>query len=252
MEHGLPEPAHIAPVPPPPQSNPTATTFASAPSTDPAAAQLDALIDAVASLGQLFSTALPQLTGAPPQHAAASAVRSAPPSSVCAFCCETGHFARECEAVTEYATAGQCKCNAEGKIVLPSGAMVPRWITGACLRDRMDEWHRRSPGQEAATSLFLSLAPGPGVIHLPELLRSSNSLQNTSSRRSGAAHHRTGPRSAPPITQPTPTSPLPLPSKLQAHTRSAYILWTQIRPRFFLKQLQRHPRTRAKMQARHS
>jgi hypothetical protein len=180
-------PAPSALVPPPPASNPTIATFASAPSIDPAAAQLDALIDAVASLGQLFSAALPQLTGAPPSDVATSSVPSAPSSYVCSFCSEPGHFARECEAVTEYATAGKCKRSAEGKIVLPSGAMVPRWITGACLRDRMEEWHRRNPGQEAATSLFLSLAPGPGIIHLPEPLSSSSSVHNTTSRRSGTA-----------------------------------------------------------------
>ena len=180
-------PAPSTLVPPPHQSNPTIATFASAPASDPAAAQLDALIDAVASLGQLFSAALPQLIGAPPQHAATSPARSAPSSGACSFCSKAGHFARECEAVTVYAKAGKCKRSAEGKIVLPSGAMVPRWITGACLRNRMDEWHCCNPGQEAATSLFLSLAPGPGIIHLPEPLRSTNLAQNTTSRRSGTA-----------------------------------------------------------------
>jgi hypothetical protein len=46
-------------------------------------------------------------------------------------------------------------------------------LSGACLHDRMEEWHHRNLGQEAATSRFLSLAPGPGVVHIPEPLRSS-------------------------------------------------------------------------------
>jgi hypothetical protein len=46
-------------------------------------------------------------------------------------------------------------------------------LSGACLHDHMEEWHHRNPGQEAATSHFLSLAPGPGIVYIPEPLRSS-------------------------------------------------------------------------------
>lgn len=116
----------------------------------------------------------------------ATAPASAPLSGACAFCGEPGHFGRECEAVAEYTKAGKRKRNAGGKVVLPSRAMAPRWITRVYLHDCMDEWHRRNPGQEA-TSLLCSLAPGPGVIHLPEPLRSNSPKQNPSSHRSGAA-----------------------------------------------------------------
>ena len=231
------EPAPSAFAPPPPATNPTVASFASAPATDPAAAQLDALIDAVASLGQLFSATLPQLAGALPSNATTPSVSSAPSSYVCSFCSESGHFTRECEAVTAYAKVGKCKRNAEGKIVLPSGAMVPRWITGACLRDRMEEWHRRNPGQEAATSLFLSLAPGPGIIHLPEPLRSSDLSQNSSRSRSASAlcaqndppsygaqiaQERLHPTQRP-ITNPDATTALPQPTTSACEKRVQFV-----------------------------
>jgi hypothetical protein len=167
---------------------------------DPTTTKLEALTTAIASLGQLFQSALlPQFTGAPPSNAATYSAPSAPPSGVCAFCGEPGHFARDCEAVAEYAKAGKGKRNAEGKIVLPSGAMVPRWITGACLRDRMDEWHRQYPGQEAAISLFCSLVPGPDDIHQPEPLRTSSTYQEKcTSGYSSTAAPRTLQRDLPP------------------------------------------------------
>jgi hypothetical protein len=71
-----------------------------------------------------------------------------------------------------------------GRVALPSGVMIPRWVTGTWLRDR-DEWHRLNLGQETATSLFCALAPRPGIIHLPEPLRSGSPEQNSSRYRSG-------------------------------------------------------------------
>jgi len=63
-------------------------------------------------------------------------------------------FIRDCPAVDEYIKQGKCKRNHEGKVILPSGAFVPRDIPGQNLRDRIDEWHRRNPNQLAAGSLF--------------------------------------------------------------------------------------------------
>ena len=71
----------------------------------------------------------------------------------CNFC-GGPHFIRDCEHVTEYVNCGKCKRNIEGKVVLPSGAYVPREIPGKYLRDRGDEWHRRNPGQQASGTMF--------------------------------------------------------------------------------------------------
>ena len=55
----------------------------------------------------------------------------------------------------EYIRTGKCKHNHEGRVVLLAGEMVPRHITGAWLRNRINEYHRQNPGQiRAATMLF--------------------------------------------------------------------------------------------------
>ena len=74
--------------------------------------------------------------------------------SNCNFCGSTDHFIRNCTEVLEYINAGKCKRNTEGKVILPSGAYVPRDIVGQWLRDRIDEWHRRNPNQLAAAQMM--------------------------------------------------------------------------------------------------
>jgi hypothetical protein len=84
---------------------------------------------------------------------AASSSDSAPRSTTCNFC-GGPHFMRECDKVDELIRAGKCKRNTEGKIVLPSGAYVPRDIPGTLLSERIEEWHRRNPNQLAAAALL--------------------------------------------------------------------------------------------------
>jgi hypothetical protein len=71
----------------------------------------------------------------------------------CNFCAGP-HFIRECEKVDEMIRIGKCKRNAEGKVVLPSGAFVPRDIPGNLLSERIEEWHRRHPNQLGAVALL--------------------------------------------------------------------------------------------------
>jgi hypothetical protein len=78
---------------------------------------------------------------------------TAPRNMDCNFCGKR-HFIRDCEVVTEYIRAGKCKKNTEGKVVLPSGAWVPREIPGNFLRERIDEWHHRNPNQLATATLI--------------------------------------------------------------------------------------------------
>jgi hypothetical protein len=95
-----------------------------------------------------------------------------PRSAKCLFDgCES--FIRDCPTVEEYIRQGKCRRNHEGKVILSSGAYVPRDIPGEHLRDRIDEWHRRNPGQLATgvlssnTALFGAVVSDSRVIPTP-------------------------------------------------------------------------------------
>ncbi|ETW82042.1 hypothetical protein HETIRDRAFT_101423 [Heterobasidion irregulare TC 32-1] len=86
-------------------------------------------------------------------------------SDRCMFCGGPDHFVRECGEVAEYIRVGKCKKNTEGRIVLSTGAFIPREIPGNNLKDRVDEWHRRNPGQIATGSMMFTVnsPPAPSV-----------------------------------------------------------------------------------------
>ena len=71
----------------------------------------------------------------------------------CNYCGEE-HFIRDCPHVITDTQAGKCRRNQEGKVILSTGAFVPRDVTGKYLRDRINEWHRRHPNQLAAATLI--------------------------------------------------------------------------------------------------
>lgn len=68
--------------------------------------------------------------------------------------CDGPHLVNACDVVLDYIKAGKCRRNHEGKVVLSTGAYVPREIPGKNLKERIDEWHNRNPGQLAAATLF--------------------------------------------------------------------------------------------------
>ncbi|KAN0102406.1 hypothetical protein V8E52_011978 [Russula decolorans] len=103
--------------------------------------KLETLTTALASLSETVKTILQ--------------TQQAGPRSVCNFCSVPGHFIRECEVVEEFTRFGKCKRSPEGKVVLPTGAMVPCSIPGAWMHDRIEEWHWQNPGQTAAQILVL-------------------------------------------------------------------------------------------------
>ena len=76
-----------------------------------------------------------------------------PRTRMCHFC-GGAHFVRECPKVNKYITAGKCKRNSEGKVVLPSGIFVMSDVPPGLLKDRIDEWHRRYPNQLAADTML--------------------------------------------------------------------------------------------------
>ena len=117
--------------------------------------EIQALKSAVADLTEMFKNSMQQQSQRssvpPPARAAGEA------ASKCNFCGLPGHFMRECEVAAEYMRLGKCKRSVEGKIVLPAGGVVPRHITGAWLRDRIDEYHRINPGQIAAAQMLMEM-----------------------------------------------------------------------------------------------
>lgn len=71
--------------------------------------------------------------------------------------CGGPHYIRDCGVVDEYVAVGKCRRNIEGKVVLSTRAYVPREIPGMLLKEWIDEWHCRNPGQLAAVTLITPL-----------------------------------------------------------------------------------------------
>jgi hypothetical protein len=95
----------------------------------------------------------------------------------CGYCSELDHFINDCARVIEDIQTGKCKRNADGRVVLPSGAFVPRVITGKDLRSRIEKWHEQNPGQLAAAQLLVDVAPG--TAHTSPSSNTANPAANT-------------------------------------------------------------------------
>ncbi|KAH9475920.1 hypothetical protein JR316_0011481 [Psilocybe cubensis] len=85
-----------------------------------------------------------------PRYGASSDAR--PCDLKCNFCGKD-HFICNCKLVNDYKPAGKVKRNADNKVILPSRAFVPSSIPGNLLKDSMDKWHRRNPGQLGVATL---------------------------------------------------------------------------------------------------
>ncbi|KAJ7106002.1 hypothetical protein C8R44DRAFT_745648 [Mycena epipterygia] len=94
----------------------------------------------------------------------------------CGYCSDLDHFINQCQRVLEDIRAGKCRRNTDGRVVLPSGAFVPRTIQGKDLRSRIEEWHRQNPGQLATAQLLVEVAVDHLTSNSPY---SSNSTQRT-------------------------------------------------------------------------
>jgi hypothetical protein len=91
---------------------------------------------------------------------------SAPRNTDCNFC-GGPHFIRECTVVDEYVVAGKIRRNFEGKVILSTGAFVPRDIPGTLLSERVDEWHHRNPNQLSVASLIHTISAEHVREHTP-------------------------------------------------------------------------------------
>ncbi|KAF8258332.1 hypothetical protein EI94DRAFT_1622905, partial [Lactarius quietus] len=121
-----------------------------------------ALKSAVAKLGKMFKAAIGaqqnQYHEPLPPRMQGPLRPNGEGGSKCNFCGIPSHFMRECEIAAKYARMGKCKWNVENRIVLLSGAALPRSITGTWMRDRIDEYHRQNHGQMATTQMLLAMA----------------------------------------------------------------------------------------------
>ncbi|KZT27827.1 hypothetical protein NEOLEDRAFT_1176417, partial [Neolentinus lepideus HHB14362 ss-1] len=102
------------------------------------------------SIGQVLGPALTALTQNAPTAGAAPVAYRPPRTDTCHYCGKLNCSIGQCPSVEEDIRLGLCRRNQEGKVVLPAGAMVPRYIIGATMRERIQEWHRQNPNQRAA------------------------------------------------------------------------------------------------------
>ncbi|KAJ7101247.1 hypothetical protein B0H15DRAFT_769685 [Mycena belliarum] len=140
-------------------SHPSHSTSMSSPSQSEVKQEpgISALLDTMNGLIKVLAAQQQQSISASSQSA-----RPPPRTDLsCSYCSETGHFIIKCPHVDEDITAGKCKRDTDGRVVLPSGAFVPRRIDGRNLRARIEEWHRQNPGQLGAAQLLLDVPSKP-------------------------------------------------------------------------------------------
>jgi hypothetical protein len=154
---------------PPPQAltlpAPPVTATTSNSPADPLMVKIEAMMAAAMAsfgdkIGDKIKDAITQQAGARPRNAgsAAAGVSGSGNRGACNFCGSTDHFIWDCDVMVEYTKAGKCKhSSASGKVVLPSGAEVPRGIPRTWLRDRVDKWHCQNPGQMGAVQMFFEV-----------------------------------------------------------------------------------------------
>ncbi|KAJ7927302.1 hypothetical protein B0H13DRAFT_2556765, partial [Mycena leptocephala] len=112
------------------------------------------LIEVLAVNGQNSHHSLPHAAHSQQQHAPYPPRNSNPRPDGCIYC-SGPHYIGNCDTVTADAQAGYCKRDVNGRVVLPSGAFVPRHIQGHNLRERIQEYHRTNPNQIAAAQMML-------------------------------------------------------------------------------------------------
>ena len=148
--------------------------------TDRATAKIEALAAELQEFKELLKVSIkgqgPPAGSKPRPAEYATSGTGAPDKARCRFCNVTGHFIRDCEAVQEEIKAGKCKRDQDGRVILATGASIPRNTPGSCIRDKLDEWHRRNPGQLAA-QLFFEITPT--MVTSPEVVADQASCHPT-------------------------------------------------------------------------
>ncbi|KAF8194899.1 hypothetical protein K438DRAFT_1761178 [Mycena galopus ATCC 62051] len=148
----------------------------------------------------------------------------------CNYCSDSTHFINDCDCVLEDIKEGLVRRNSEGRVVLPSGAFVPKTITGKDLRARVKKWHEQNPGQVAATQLFVGVTdeqisePSASITrtftlsdadHMQMLQRELNALQTRAQAKRALAANDDADHTVP-HTVHTPAAPTPSPDSTPA------------------------------------
>ncbi|KAF8155288.1 hypothetical protein K438DRAFT_1777658 [Mycena galopus ATCC 62051] len=148
----------------------------------------------------------------------------------CNYCSDSAHFINDCDCVLEDIKEGLVRRNSEGRVVLPSGAFVPKTITGKDLRARVKKWHKQNPGQVAAAQLFVGVTdehisePSTSVTRtftlsdadrMQMLQRELNALQTRAQAKRALAANDDADRTVPPTVH-TPAAPTPSPDSTPA------------------------------------
>ncbi|KAG5716072.1 hypothetical protein E4T56_gene10785 [Termitomyces sp. T112] len=93
-------------------------------------------------------------------------------NSTCHFCGETGHtmVRGTCIKLEQMILQGKVRRNAEGKIVLPSGAMIPNYFSKRLYMECIEEWHWLNPGQIITGRLSSNANPDPEQVAMQQSL----------------------------------------------------------------------------------
>ncbi|KAG5717934.1 hypothetical protein E4T56_gene1465 [Termitomyces sp. T112] len=93
-------------------------------------------------------------------------------NSTCHFCGKIGHTMVQGTymKLEQMIQQGKVHWNAEGKIILPSGTMIPNYFSKQLYMERIKEWHRLNPGQIVTGRLSSSANPNPEQVAMQQSL----------------------------------------------------------------------------------
>ncbi|KAH0581822.1 hypothetical protein H2248_011500, partial [Termitomyces sp. 'cryptogamus'] len=93
-------------------------------------------------------------------------------SSTCHFCGKTGHTMVHgtCLKMEHMIQQSKICHNAEGKIILPSGAMIPNYFSKWLYMEGIKEWHRLNLGQIVTGRLSSNANPDPDQVTMQQSL----------------------------------------------------------------------------------
>ncbi|KAG6874912.1 hypothetical protein C0993_011669, partial [Termitomyces sp. T159_Od127] len=141
---GIPHAKGILPVPTQPQvANNTVLTDSYIKKEDMEAAISAAVASAMTQIETMINTQFS--TPCTPNAA----------NSLCHFCGELGHTMSRgrCNTLEQYICLGQVRLGTDSKVVLSIGANIPNYPELKSYQERVDEWHKRNPGNIATGTL---------------------------------------------------------------------------------------------------
>ncbi|KAJ3473837.1 hypothetical protein NLI96_g12798 [Meripilus lineatus] len=149
-----------------------------------------------------------------------------PKSPRCFYCAEAGHTIQACPKVEEDLALGRCSRTQLGRVVLPSGAEIPRGLSGESLRERLFKSQQSFPSSlELQSSSEGPTIVGDGSPNSRAMLFVDSFAQLKADVAEPRRTYRPRPRSSsstPPSFLPSSTSP-PSSQTPPASSQSSYI-----------------------------